>query len=189
MGIVEHQFFQQSPVWSASLTGPANESTEDAGTLKQLWKPNLEIYGLQVIKSLTSGFESDLDFIWESFVTLVWQFFPWHRLSFCETKYEMRKLAAVNEAVRIVAKVALQLLVPPPCRNSRNTTFSMRWLASGFQDQRRSPSTSRSPSRSPAWWTSATTHLTSTHATSRWHSSFLSSSSENVSVSYNFPLP
>ena len=63
MGIVEHQFFQQSPVWSASLTGPANESTEDAGTLKQLWKPNLEIYGLQVIKSLTSGFESDLDFI------------------------------------------------------------------------------------------------------------------------------
>lgn len=86
-------------------------------------------------------------------------------------------------------KVALQQLVPSPCRNSRNTTFSMRWLASGFQDQRRSPSTSRSPSRSPAWWTSATTHLTSTRATSRWHSSFLSSSSENVSVSYNFPLP
>jgi len=41
---------QQSPVWSASLTGPANESTEDAGTLKQLWKPNLEIYGLQEFK-------------------------------------------------------------------------------------------------------------------------------------------
>ena len=39
---------QGSPVWKASMTGPANESTEDAETLRLLWKPNLEIYGLQV---------------------------------------------------------------------------------------------------------------------------------------------
>lgn len=41
---------QNSPVWMGSKTGPANESTEDAETLKQLWKPNLEIYGLQEFK-------------------------------------------------------------------------------------------------------------------------------------------
>ena len=39
---------QESPVWTTSLSGPANQSTEDAGTLNLLWKPNLEIYGLQV---------------------------------------------------------------------------------------------------------------------------------------------
>ena len=30
--------------------GPVNMSTEDAETLKLLWKPNLEIYGLQEFK-------------------------------------------------------------------------------------------------------------------------------------------
>lgn len=39
---------QTNPVWLTSVSGPANQSTEDAETLKQLWKPNLEIYGLQV---------------------------------------------------------------------------------------------------------------------------------------------
>jgi len=41
---------QKSPVWNKSVTGPANQSTEDAETLKLLWKPNLEIYGLQEFK-------------------------------------------------------------------------------------------------------------------------------------------
>merc|ERR1712018_718637 len=31
-------------------SGPANQSTEDAETLNLLWKPNLEIYGLQEFK-------------------------------------------------------------------------------------------------------------------------------------------
>ena len=53
-------------------------------------------------------------------------------------------------------------------RSSRSTTFSMRWLGWESRDQRGSPSTSRSPSRSPAWWTSATTHSTNTLATFRW---------------------
>ena len=35
-------------MWGASVAGPANQSTEDVEMLKQLWKPNLEIYGLQV---------------------------------------------------------------------------------------------------------------------------------------------
>lgn len=41
---------QNSPVWSTSVSGPANQSTEDAETLNLLWKPNLEIYGLQEFK-------------------------------------------------------------------------------------------------------------------------------------------
>jgi len=36
--------------WKKSTTGPVNESTEDAETLKLFWKPNLEIYGLQEFK-------------------------------------------------------------------------------------------------------------------------------------------
>jgi len=36
--------------WKTSTTGPVNMSTEDAETLKLLWKPNLEIYGLQEFK-------------------------------------------------------------------------------------------------------------------------------------------
>ena len=36
-------------MWLTSVSGPANQSTEDAETLNLLWKPNLEIYGLQVI--------------------------------------------------------------------------------------------------------------------------------------------
>merc|ERR1719244_936999 len=36
--------------WKKSITGPVNESTEDAETLKLFWKPNLEIYGLQEFK-------------------------------------------------------------------------------------------------------------------------------------------
>ena len=62
---------QKSPVWSASLTGPANESTEDAGTLKQLWKPNLEIYGLQVSIPPQLAFELDLMLSEDLFVNLV----------------------------------------------------------------------------------------------------------------------
>jgi len=38
------------PAWEGSITGPANQSTEDAETLKLFWKPNLEIYGLQEFK-------------------------------------------------------------------------------------------------------------------------------------------
>jgi len=41
---------KNSPVWTTSVSGPANQSTEDAETLKLLWKPNLEIYGLQEFK-------------------------------------------------------------------------------------------------------------------------------------------
>merc|ERR1712223_365712 len=41
---------QQHKAWSQSTTGPVNMSTEDAETLKLLWKPNLEIYGLQEFK-------------------------------------------------------------------------------------------------------------------------------------------
>jgi len=33
--------------WSDDSTGPKNENTEEAETLKHLWKPNLEIYGLE----------------------------------------------------------------------------------------------------------------------------------------------
>ena len=40
---------QKNPVWLTSVSGPANQSTEDAETLNLLWKPNLEIYGLQVM--------------------------------------------------------------------------------------------------------------------------------------------
>ena len=58
-------------------------------------------------------------------------------------------------------------------RSSRSTTFSMRWLGWGSRDQRGSPSTSRSPSRSPAWWTSATTHSTSTPVIFRWGHPYL----------------
>ena len=36
-------------MWLTSVSGPANQSTEDAETLNLLWKPNLEIYGLQVV--------------------------------------------------------------------------------------------------------------------------------------------
>ena len=36
-------------MWLTSVSGPANQSTEDAETLNLLWKPNLEIYGLQVM--------------------------------------------------------------------------------------------------------------------------------------------
>jgi len=41
---------QQHKAWSQATTGPVNMSTEDAETLKLLWKPNLEIYGLQEFK-------------------------------------------------------------------------------------------------------------------------------------------
>jgi len=41
---------QRSHVWKTSVSGPANQSNEDAETLNQLWKPNLEIYGLQEFK-------------------------------------------------------------------------------------------------------------------------------------------
>jgi len=41
---------QKSHVWKTSVSGPANQSNEDAETLDQLWKPNLEIYGLQEFK-------------------------------------------------------------------------------------------------------------------------------------------
>jgi len=41
---------QTNPVWLTSVSGPANQSTEDAETLNLLWKPNLEIYGLQEFK-------------------------------------------------------------------------------------------------------------------------------------------
>jgi len=41
---------QQHRAWQKSTTGPVNMSTEDAETLKLLWKPNLEIYGLQEFK-------------------------------------------------------------------------------------------------------------------------------------------
>ena len=41
-------YIQKNPVWLTSVSGPANQSTEDAETLNLLWKPNLEIYGLQV---------------------------------------------------------------------------------------------------------------------------------------------
>jgi len=41
---------QAHMAWGKSLTGPVNESTEDAETLKLFWKPNLEIYGLQEFK-------------------------------------------------------------------------------------------------------------------------------------------
>merc|ERR1712212_981941 len=41
---------QKNPVWLTSVSGPANQSTEDAETLNLLWKPNLEIYGLQEFK-------------------------------------------------------------------------------------------------------------------------------------------
>ena len=153
-------------MWSASLTGPANESTEDAGTLKQLWKPNLEIYGLQVDKSLEwvwFGLKTFCDFFLTIFpmmpAVVLWNL-AWNvqigRSEWgCQAPCKSCTPAASNPP-------------SPPCRNSRNTTFSMRWLASGFQDQRRSPSTSRSPSRSPAWWTSATTHSTSTRVIFRW---------------------
>ena len=40
-------YTQKNPVWLTSVSGPANQSTEDAETLNLLWKPNLEIYGLQ----------------------------------------------------------------------------------------------------------------------------------------------
>ena len=43
---------QKNPVWLTSVSGPANQSTEDAETLNLLWKPNLEIYGLQVVKGI-----------------------------------------------------------------------------------------------------------------------------------------
>jgi len=33
--------------WSDNSTGPSNETTEEAETLKNLWRPNLEIYGLE----------------------------------------------------------------------------------------------------------------------------------------------
>ena len=42
-------YTQKNPVWLTSVSGPANQSTEDAETLNLLWKPNLEIYGLQVV--------------------------------------------------------------------------------------------------------------------------------------------
>jgi len=41
---------QEHRAWKKSTTGPVNMSTEDAETLKLLWKPNLEIYGLQEFK-------------------------------------------------------------------------------------------------------------------------------------------
>jgi len=41
---------QSHRAWKKSTTGPVNESTEDAETLKLFWKPNLEIYGLQEFK-------------------------------------------------------------------------------------------------------------------------------------------
>jgi len=41
---------QTHRAWKKSTTGPVNESTEDAETLKLFWKPNLEIYGLQEFK-------------------------------------------------------------------------------------------------------------------------------------------
>jgi len=41
---------QTHRAWKKAMTGPVNESTEDAETLKLFWKPNLEIYGLQEFK-------------------------------------------------------------------------------------------------------------------------------------------
>jgi len=37
--------------WTDNSTGPANETTEEAETLKNLWKPNLEIYGLEAFNT------------------------------------------------------------------------------------------------------------------------------------------
>merc|ERR1719242_1227256 len=33
--------------WADDSTGPMDETTEEAETLEQLWRPNLEIYGLE----------------------------------------------------------------------------------------------------------------------------------------------
>ena len=49
-------------MWRSSMTGPANESTEDAETLKLLWKPNLEIYGLQVDRQMLGILQARLEF-------------------------------------------------------------------------------------------------------------------------------
>lgn len=35
------------PSWEDDSTGPKGENTEEAETIKELWKPNLEIYGLE----------------------------------------------------------------------------------------------------------------------------------------------
>jgi len=37
--------------WSDNSTGPMDETTEEAETLEQLWKPTLEIYGLEEYKN------------------------------------------------------------------------------------------------------------------------------------------
>jgi len=41
---------QTHRAWQKVTSGPVNESTEDAETLKLFWKPNLEIYGLKEFK-------------------------------------------------------------------------------------------------------------------------------------------